>query len=222
MAGMSGILASFAEALELEKELGTRTVEFDRALLRPAPAAAPPVPAPSPAPAPAPSPVAAAPRSAPAAQQAPAPRPSAPQGAPAAPARPSKFHPLVCVVYDAAEWEGEAGALFDKMIGAIGLTRADVSLEVAASDLADRLSASSPRPKCVVAFGSNAKRALFGRRAIPRSTWTVFGGVPAVVTVSPAHIARFAPGSKDGLYAERREAWHCLLQAKERLAAPDA
>ena len=200
MAGMSGILASFAEALELEKELGTRTVEFDRALLRPSP-----VPAAAPAPVAVPHPVLASP----------APRPSAT----AAPLQPSWFHDLVCVVFDAAEWEGAAGALFDKMIGAIGLSRENVSLEVAAPDFADRLSAGNPRPKCVVVFGSNAKRVLFGRKVLQRSTWTVLGGVPAVVTVSPSYIARFAPGSKDGLYAERKEAWHCLLEAKERLAA---
>ena len=49
------ILGAFEEALELERELGTRTVECDRALLVPLRPAAPPVPAPAPTP-PAPPP----------------------------------------------------------------------------------------------------------------------------------------------------------------------
>ena len=43
MSSVNEILTAFEEALELERELGTRTVEIDRALLRcsPAPIAAP-------------------------------------------------------------------------------------------------------------------------------------------------------------------------------------
>ena len=40
---IEAILSAFEEALELERELGTRTVELDRALLRPEPKAPPPV-----------------------------------------------------------------------------------------------------------------------------------------------------------------------------------
>ena len=65
---LDAILASFEDALELERELGVRTVELDRALLRPAsvpPPAPPPVHAVPPPPVRAVAPAPATPPSAP-------------------------------------------------------------------------------------------------------------------------------------------------------------
>ena len=213
MAGIADILASLAEALELENELGVRTVEFDRALLRPASESTPVAIAAAPqmsqqrnAAIP---PVAAQPSRRPVAMPAAVP---AAVPVPSVPGRQLRF-----VAAAATDWEGEAGVLFDKMLAAMKLTRADVMLEVSSPDFLQRLAAISPQPKCVVVFGSVAMRALFGNRGVRRGVWTAVGGVPAVVTVSPAHIARFAPGSPDGLRAERLEVWNCLKSVLARI-----
>ena len=211
MAGIADILASLAEALELENELGVRTVEFDRALLRPASApspSAPSAPVPSVPVAPA---VAAAASAAPSAQRRTGDTPSAAVPA-SAPGR-----QLMFVAAAAAEWEGAAGALFDKMLAAMKLTRADVMLEVSSPDFLQRLASLVPQPKCMVVFGSVTMRALFGNKGARRGVWTALGGVPAVVTVSPDHIVRFTPGSQDGCRADRLEVWNCLKSVMARL-----
>ena len=208
MAGMSEILAALAEALELEKELGTRTVDFDRALLR----TAAPTPVPDVA-------ISATPRSAPSHQSIPASAPEAvpvPVQRPAAPADSTPFKFLTFVVSDAAEWTGKSGELFDKMLAAIKLTRDAVSLEVASQELLDQFLSASSKPKAVVVFGSSAMRTMFGK-GVRRGTWNQLSGIPAIVTVSPAYISRFASGSPDGLKAERTEVWHCLKSVVARI-----
>lgn len=145
MAGLPEILTAFGQALELERELGTRTVECDRALLAP-PAAVRPSPA---APRPAPPPPAAPPSPVPAPRAAdPAPLPTIEELAGcqrcplaslgrqrAVPGQGNAASPDIMFIGEAPGEEedrqglafvGAAGKFLTKMITAMGYTREQV------------------------------------------------------------------------------------------------
>lgn len=132
---------------------------------------------------------------------------------------------------------GEAGALLDKMLQAMGLSREGIYLtsvlkcrpDVPADEPGSRaptteeLSNCTPylaaqislvKPKVIVAMGAGAMRALFGSTETVgklRSRWHDLQGIPVMPTFHPSYLIRNQSN------AEKRKVWEDLLQVMERL-----
>jgi DNA polymerase len=132
---------------------------------------------------------------------------------------------------------GEAGALLDKMLQAMGLSRDEIYLtsvlkcrpDVPADEAGSRaptsqeLSNCTPylaaqialvKPKVIVAMGAGAMRALFGSTETVgklRSRWHDLQGIPVMPTFHPSYLIRNQSN------AEKRKVWEDLLQVMERL-----
>ena len=126
---------------------------------------------------------------------------------------------------------GRVGALFDKMIGAIGLSReGEASVYLAPvvpwnppqnrEPNAPELDMMRPfltrhielaAPKLLVLMGNGPCQALLGRSGMTRlrGTWIEAAGLPALPMFAPAHLMS-APMAK-------RDAWADLLDLKSRL-----
>ena len=135
---------------------------------------------------------------------------------------------------------GADGELFDKMLLAMGLSRAQVFLttvlkcrpDAPAGSLrarppsAQELGRCLPylaaqialvKPKVIVALGAGAMRGLFGSTqtvAAVRSRWHDLQGVPVMPTFHPSYLIL------NGGIAEKRKVWEDLLQVLERLEHP--
>ena len=196
------ILGAFEEALELERELGTRTVECDRALLvplRPAPPAAPVPPPPAPQPPP-PAPVAPPP---------PAPPPPAPAAQKAeAPSPRTDFAFIVAQMPQDA-----AAEMLRGMVAAMGYAMDQVKV-VAAADAA----AARPAARVyIVLGGSDAFRAFAPGQRAALGLWTTVADVPTIVTYSPARILSFFGGDAAKLDQAKRQIWRDLKSALARI-----
>ena len=206
------ILDEFERALELERELGVRVVEIDRALLVSFP---PPDPAP-----PAAVTASAAADAAQAPRQRiekPQPRPAGRDPVPVPPASSSEApaSDLVVVAASPAELQGVAGELLLKMLGAIGRDLGSAPVEVAGPDLAARVAARNP--KIVVMLGRDACRALFPAQRVGKGEWVAFGNAVAAAIPSPAFMLRFYADKPEELNNLQRVAWNTLKLVRERL-----
>ena len=204
------ILGAFEQALELERELGTRTVECDRALLTPLRPAAPAAPKPAPkveTPAPASQtlvpPRSASPSSLP---------PRTPQ--PSHPTHPSQPSPLVNFAFIAAQIpQGAAAELLAKMVAAMGYTMNQVTVVAAATAVEAKPSAKV----YVVLGGSDAFRVFAPGQRAALGLWTEVGGVPTIVTYSPAKILSYFGNDVAGLTKAKRQIWSDLKSALARI-----
>lgn len=132
---------------------------------------------------------------------------------------------------------GEAGALLDKMLLAMGLSRKEVylssvlkchpysSVEAEASrpPAPEEIGRCAPylaaqiaivKPKVIVALGAGAMRALFGSTQPVgklRSHWHELHGIPVMPTFNPAYLIRNSANT------EKRKVWEDLLRVLERL-----
>ena len=201
------ILEGLEQALELERELGVRTVEIDRSLLVFPPPDADLAPS---APAVAAPPV-------PMRDQAPAPS-APPLPATHPPVEPTSSAPtadLVVVAGSPAELQGAAGEMLTRMLGAIGRDLGSAPVEVAGPDLAARVSAR--RPKIVVLLGRDACRALLPSQRVGKGEWVAFGTAVAAAIPSPAFMLRFCADKPDELNRLKRDAWNTLKLVRDRL-----
>lgn len=185
-----GLLEAFEEALELERELGTRTVDCDRALLmplRPAPPPAPPPPAPRP--------------------------PSNDQRPTSTVQRPLSNDLTDFAFIVAREPQGAAAAMLEKMVAAMGYAMDRVAVVEAEKAAAER-----PRARVYVVLGGSDAFRVFapGQRAAP-GLWTEVEGVPTIVTYSPARILSYFGGDAAGLTKAKRQIWSDLKSALARI-----
>ena len=198
------ILGAFEQALELERELGTRTVECDRALLTPLRPAVPAAPKPAPQ-------VETPPKT----LQTPVPsRPTSPSPPPPRPSQPSQPSPLVDFAFIAAQIpQGAAAELLAKMVAAMGYTMTQVTVVAAATAVE-----SKPRAKVyVVLGGSDAFRVFAPGQRAALGLWTEVGGVPTIVTYSPAKILSYFGNDVAGLTKAKRQIWSDLKSALARI-----
>ncbi|MDO5319042.1 MAG: hypothetical protein Q4G65_10480 [bacterium] len=204
------ILGAFEQALELERELGTRTVECDRALLTPLRPAAPAAPKPAPQvetpPKTLQTPVPSRPTSS-------SPPPSH-LSQPSHPSQPSQPSPLVDFAFIAAQIpQGAAAELLAKMVAAMGYTMTQVTVVAAATAVE-----SKPRAKVyVVLGGSDAFRVFAPGQRAALGLWTEVGGVPTIVTYSPAKILSYFGNDVAGLTKAKRQIWSDLKSALARI-----
>lgn len=180
------------ENLELERELGTRTVEIDRALLVPPPVA--PVPEPEPVHADSPKqemPLAAS------AKQKPTPAPATDIG------------DCDIAFFTGKPLSKAGGEAMQKIFAAI--KQIDANIAVAMNE--DRAA------KVVVLLGSDALRKKLPTARPMRGNWVELGGVPAMMTFSPDYIfTHFQVGSPKMLEAKKLM-WHDIKSAVSRLGS---
>ncbi|MBW6510723.1 MAG: uracil-DNA glycosylase [Desulfuromonadaceae bacterium] len=124
---------------------------------------------------------------------------------------------------------GEAGQLLDRIIAAIGLSRAEVYIcnvvkcrppgnrdphpeEIATCEVFLRRQLAAIQPEMIVALGKFAAQSLL-RKTIPisqlRGHWEEYAGIPLMPTFHPAYLLR-NPSSK-------REVWEDMKQVIRRL-----
>ena len=204
------ILGAFEQALELERELGTRTVECDRALLTPLRPAAPAAPKPAPK----------VETPAPASQTPVPPRSASPSSLPprtpqsSLPTQPSQPSPLVDFAFIAAQIpQGAAAELLAKMVAAMGYTMNQVTVVAAATAVEAKPSATV----YVVLGGSDAFRVFAPGQRAALGLWTEVGGVPTIVTYSPAKILSYFGNDVAGLTKAKRQIWSDLKSALARI-----
>ena len=204
------ILGAFEQALELERELGTRTVECDRALLTPLRPAAPAAPKPAPK----------VETPAPASQTPVPPRSASPSSLPprtpqsSHPTHPSQPSPLVDFAFIAAQIpQGAAAELLAKMVAAMGYTMNQVTVVAAATAVEAKPSAKV----YVVLGGSDAFRVFAPGQRAALGLWTEVGGVPTIVTYSPAKILSYFGNDVAGLTKAKRQIWSDLKSALARI-----
>mgnify|MGYP004642060627 CR=1 FL=1 len=189
------ILGAFEEALELERELGTRTVECDRALLVPLRPAAPLPAAPPPAPK----------TETRISSPPPPPFPAPPSPSP---------HPPSDFAFIAAQLpQGAAAEMLHGMVAAMGYALDQVKV-VTASDAA----AARPAARVyIVLGGSDAFRVFAPGQRAALGLWTAVDGVPTIVTYSPARILSYFGNDAAGLTKAKRQIWSDLKRALARI-----
>ncbi len=187
---LAAILSAFEDALELERELGTRTVEIDRALLRmPPPAASASVSAPS-----APNDLngsnglngANGPNCL-----------NAVKGEKDEPSADFAFL-LEC------EPEGEVAELLPKMSAAIGYGPDGVKIN-------------DPSARVLIVLGSDALRKWIPGVLARPGQWVQRGDTPALVTASPTKTYRFLGHRPEKIRALKLRLWADLKAALARL-----
>ena len=186
------------ENLELERELGTRTVEIDRALLLPPqPQSETPPPQPatiSPQPAtPSPQPVVAAPVA-------------------SAPSAPSPAVPVSSESCDIAFLTGRPLS----PAGAEAMAKTFAAMKRIKPDLQVVLN-ENRKSRVIVLLGSDALKKLLPTARPVRGQWIQLNGVPAVMTFSPDYIfSHFQAGSPHERQA-KSEMWEDIKSAVARL-----
>lgn len=185
------IFDQILENLELERELGTRTVEIDRALL------VPPKPAPPP-PRPEPAPVAPAPPPEPVSRPVPdTPRPAqAPSG-------------QTGILFLSGRPLSPAGMqIISKAFAALRKIKSDVSLSIN----------ENVKAKVVVLLGSDALKGRPATAVRPvRGRWMTLDGVPTLPTFSPDYILSHFHDGSPGMNAAKHIMWNDMKAALERL-----
>ena len=242
MTSFPEILNAFEQALELERELGTRTVECDRALLAPV-SAATSAAAPAMAATSAAAPVVAATSAAlPTAAELTACTRCDLHGlgrTHVVPGQGNANSPDFMFVGEAPgadedrqglAFVGAAGQFLTKMIAAMGYTRDQVFIAnickcrppnnrtPAACVPYLKRQIALVRPKCLILLGNTAMRGLFPDMLVRRGQWHVYEGIPAIGTFHPAYILRF-DSARDpaGLRKAKVEVWDTLKLALARL-----
>ena len=239
------ILNAFEQALELERELGTRTVECDRALLAPVGIGmARPPDAPS-------APANHEPRTTnhalPTAEELAACTRCDLHGlgrTHVVPGQGNADSPDFMFVGEAPgadedrqglAFVGAAGQFLTKMIAAMGYTRDQVFIanickcrppnnrtpsppEMAACVPYLKRQIALVKPKCLILLGNTAMRGLFPDMLVRRGQWHMYEGIPAIGTFHPAYILRF-DSARDaaGLRKAKLEVWDTLKLALARL-----
>lgn len=194
-----GLLDAFEEALELERELGTRTVDCDRALLMPLRPAPPPAPRP------------------PSNDQRPTSnvqRPLSNDQRPTSNVQSPPSNDLTDFAFIVARApQGAAAAMLEKMVAAMGYAMDRVAVVEAEKAAAER-----PRARVYVVLGGSDAFRVFapGQRAAP-GLWTEVEGVPTIVTYSPARILSYFGGDAAGLTKAKRQIWSDLKSALARI-----
>ena len=198
MTDFDEILGAFEEALELERELGTRTVECDRALLVPMRPAPPPAPrAPEAGAQPNRAGVAA-----PAKPVVPAP--------PAAPARPGARVDFAFIPLEMPA--GAAADLLEKMVAAMGYAMSAVTVVAAGTAVK-----APPAARVYVVLGSDAFRVFAPGQRAALGLWTEVAGVHTVVSYSPARILSYFGNDAEGLRKAKLQIWADLKSALARV-----
>lgn len=196
------IFDQILEYLELERDLGTRTVEIDRALLvlpSSKPATPPP---PKQKPAPAPPTVSVPPQNAPIA-------PPAPPSAPPAPApSPEAVLPQCDIAFFSGKELSAAGMeMMAKISAAIGKIRSGVTVCLN----------EERKAKVCVLLGSDALLKRLPSSRPVRGGWVTIGDTPAIMTFSPDYIlSHFREGSPN-MDRAKREMWSDIKLAVARL-----
>ena len=198
MTDFDEILGAFEEALELERELGTRTVECDRALLVPM----------RPAPPPAPRAPEAGAQSNRAGVAAPA-KPVVP-APPAAPARPGARVDFAFIPLEMPA--GAAADLLEKMVAAMGYAMSAVTVVAAGTAVK-----APPAARVYVVLGSDAFRVFAPGQRAALGLWTEVAGVHTVVTYSPARILSYFGNDAEGLRKAKLQIWADLKSALARV-----
>ena len=190
------IFDQILEHLELERELGTRTVEIDRALLVPPKPSPPPAAIPIPKPRPVSAETASAERSV---------------GAEASSARQERASPsVVCDILFVSGRPLSAA-------GVEAIRKTIVAMNKIKADLDVRLN-EEVRAKVVILLGSDALKKLQPNAGRPvRGRWLTANGVPALPTFSPdyifSHFQEGSPGRKEAT----RDMWNDVKAAIARL-----
>jgi uracil-DNA glycosylase len=230
------IVKDFLDFLVLERELGTKEVEFNRALLTlPAPVRAAPALKAVPTPALTPSSATARPQPAGA-------NPFAAEPDLAGSCVESSLSGSKCKVLFVAETiysklcEGVTGELFLKVLAAMKLEPSDAAFldfkrksantalprragkeELAAvhaliMDAISRLS-----PEIVVAFGQTALLSVSPGSVMLRDRWYLLSGVSILGAVHPADIVRFMKNGGSGLGRAKKELWNEMKAVLKKL-----
>ena len=200
MSSVNEILTAFEEALELERELGTRTVEIDRALLRCSPA-----------------PMAVPARGASDSREASgASGPRANSGSRASSGSSEPRLPEIANDSSAAgaradfafllegDPQGPVAELLPKMSEAIGYGPDGVKIN-------------DPSARVLIVLGSDAMaKWLPGVKARP-SQWVMRGETPALITASPTKTYRFFGNNPDKIHALKLRLWTDLKAALARI-----
>lgn len=197
MTTLDDILGAFEEALELERELGTRTVECDRALLMPA------VLQPC-------SPETTKPRS-PEIPKTEPPKPEPQRSGSVEPSKPEAAQPpetkdFVFIVDRRPE--GEAAEMMRKMLRAMGCSNRDSLVREAAAAAVER-----PRARVYIVLGREAFQKFAPGQRAALGMWTKVADVPAVVTYSPAKILACFGSVGEGITKAKRQIWNDLKSA---------
>ena len=218
MTDFDEILGAFEEALELERELGTRTVECDRALLVPMRPASPSAPrAPEAGAQPNRAGVAGAQsnraevagaQSNRAGEAAPA-KPVVP-APPAAPARPGARVDFAFIPLEMPA--GAAADLLEKMVAAMGYAMSAVTVVAAGTAVK-----APPAARVYVVLGSDAFRVFAPGQRAALGLWTEVAGVHTVVTYSPARILSYFGNDAEGLRKAKLQIWADLKSALARV-----
>ena len=200
MSSVNEILTAFEEALELERELGTRTVEIDRALLRCSPA-----------------PMAVPARGASDSREASgASGPRANSGSRASSGSSEPRLPEIANDSSAAgaradfafllegDPQGPVAELLPKMSEAIGYGPDGVKIN-------------DPSARVLIVLGSDAMaKWLPGVKARP-GQWVLRGETPALITASPTKTYRFFGNNPDKIHALKLRLWTDLKAALARI-----
>ena len=200
MSNVNEILTAFEEALELERELGTRTVEIDRALLRCSPA-----------------PMAVPARGASDSREASgASGPRANSGSRASSGSSEPRLPEIANDSSAAgaradfafllegDPQGPVAELLPKMSEAIGYGPDGVKIN-------------DPSARVLIVLGSDAMaKWLPGVKARP-GQWVMRGETPALITASPTKTYRFFGNNPDKIHALKLRLWTDLKAALARI-----
>lgn len=192
------IFDQILEYLELERDLGTRTVEIDRALLvlpQPEPAAPPP---------PKPRTESAEPAVTVPVRAAPAPAQTAPAPAPS----PEASLPRCDIAFFSGKELSAAGMeMMAKISAAIGKIRSGVTVCLN----------EERKAKVCVLLGSDALLKRLPSSRPVRGGWVTIGDTPAIMTFSPDYIlSHFREGSPN-MDRAKREMWSDIKLAVARL-----
>ena len=196
MTTLDEILGAFEEALELERELGTRTVECDRALLMPV---KPEPPKPATRNFETSKPETSKPEtSKPETRNLETSKPATPQ--------PSELKDFAFIVDKRPE--GEAAEMMRNMLRAMGCSNRDSMVKEAAAAAAER-----PRARVYIVLGREAFQVFAPGQRAALGMWTKVADVPAVVTYSPAKILACFGSEGEGITKAKRQIWNDLKSA---------
>ena len=196
MTTLDEILGAFEEALELERELGTRTVECDRALLMPV-KPEPPKPEP-PKPATRNFETSKPETSKPEPRNLETSKPASPQT--------SELKDFAFIVDKRPE--GEAAEMMRNMLRAMGCSNRDSMVKEAAAAAAER-----PHARVYIVLGREAFQVFAPGQRAALGMWTKVADVPAVVTYSPAKILACFGSEGEGITKAKRQIWNDLKSA---------
>jgi hypothetical protein len=195
------ILGAFEEALELERELGTRTVECDRALLMPV---KPEPPKPATRNFETSNPETSKPETSKPETSKPEPR-NLETSKPATP-QPSELKDFAFIVDKRPE--GEAAEMMRNMLRAMGCSNRDSMVKEAAAAAAER-----PHARVYIVLGREAFQVFAPGQRAALGMWTKVADVPAVVTYSPAKILACFGSEGEGITKAKRQIWNDLKSA---------